>query len=494
MSDRPRGDITTVPDLVSRDSQDGYLFPLDTTNSWFRREDITTHPTATSVQEFAHRGTAEWGGRMTFEIGSLTAGDMLQGLVLQIRLGHWYPFSVIDKLASGEWSVSDVSNAWTYANGLGISLIEYAEFEVGDQTIERITGEFIQTFSSLFAFQNMLFGFVVDGAGLGSARDIATNTHAFSPNRPWPTQNGTYYCFLPFFFTRTRLKESFPLLSCTEGSVRIHVKLRPFAQMVRSCSGIRQTCTETPLGQETTFIDASQNVYTATSASIVPVFDDFRVLTFTALCTGNMRSTYLRKPVEMAAKFVQNFMFDEPFRYIVSKPNSNLDTVDISLPLELNHPVQDIIWIFRRRGVEINNDWLNFTPALETQYADGRFFQPWLSYASLRVNGMIVEQAEGDWWRWDLAKKRRGGITAWNRGIYGYSFARYPDNHQPSGTANMSRSASAVLNLTVNVPEAVAVPPGFDPIVGQGWEVQVYVIYYNWLRFENGLCQKLFAD
>jgi len=30
--------------------------------------------------------------------------------------------------------------------------------------------------------------------------------------------------------------------------------------------------------------------------------------------------------------------------------------------------------------------------------------------------------------------------------------------------------------------------------VGQGWEVFVYAIHMNWLRFENGICQKLFED
>ena len=50
------------------------------------------------------------------------------------------------------------------------------------------------------------------------------------------------------------------------------------------------------------------------------------------------------------------------------------------------------------------------------------------------------------------------------------------------------------LDLRVNVPKAVAVPPGFDIDVAQGWEVFVYAIHLNWLRFENGLCQRVFQD
>ena len=58
----------------------------------------------------------------------------------------------------------------------------------------------------------------------------------------------------------------------------------------------------------------------------------------------------------------------------------------------------------------------------------------------------------------------------------------------------MSRVASVRLDLRVNVPKAVSVPGGFDVDVGQGWEVFVYAIHLNWLRFENGLCQKMFED
>ena len=105
-----------------------------------------------------------------------------------------------------------------------------------------------------------------------------------------------------------------------------------------------------------------------------------------------------------------------------------------------------------------------------------------------------MDQAEGDWWRNGIARVHRGGWSAWANGVYGYSFAMDPDSHQPSGSANLSRASSIRLDLKVRVPSAVAVPPGFDEEVAQGWEVFVYAIHLNWLRFENGICQKMFGD
>ena len=80
--------------------------------------------------------------------------------------------------------------------------------------------------------------------------------------------------------------------------------------------------------------------------------------------------------------------------------------------------------------------------------------------------------------------------------MYGYVFSRIPEEFQPSGTVNMSRANSIVLNLTVRVPQ---VPPVYQEIfkpwgadIISGWEVGVFSHGLNWLRFENGICQKLF--
>ena len=104
----------------------------------------------------------------------------------------------------------------------------------------------------------------------------------------------------------------------------------------------------------------------------------------------------------------------------------------------------------------------------------------------------MVEQADGEWWRQSIANSHKGGWSAWAAYTYGYSFALQPDNHQPTGSVNMSRASSVRLDLRVKVPKGVAVPAGFDADVGQGWEVFVYAIHLNWIRFENGICQKLF--
>ena len=66
-------------------------------------------------------------------------------------------------------------------------------------------------------------------------------------------------------------------------------------------------------------------------------------------------------------------------------------------------------------------------------------------------------------------------------GIYCYSFALKPEEHQPSGTCNFSRidTATIVLNMAGNV----VISPELDAT----WDVRVYAVNYNILRVMSGM-------
>jgi len=525
---RPRGDITTVLDLADRDAQDNTYFPINTNGSWFHsgmtqssrtlhtltpqsESEIpphtqTVYPTTLSIQEFPQRGPAEWGQKFTFEIGSLPAGDLLQSVVLQIKLGSWYDNSVISRLTNATITTDNNSTSyWTYMNGLGASIIEYADFIANDQTIERITGEFITTHLALDWDQNAQFGVAADGIGLIPHSYLAPSVvqqTAFRPSRPYPTEDGTIFCVLPYFFLRTKLKEVFPLLSCNEGKVRVDIKFRPFDQVVRRSIGYRATCTDTPLSKTVSFLTTANPATNVTINTLTqpPAFRDVRLVTASALITGSLRDKFLRQPFEQMVKLVQNFSFEEPLKYLVSKANAHTDTVDIQLPLELNHPVTELRWMLRRKAVLINNEWSNFAPSIGLESTPDTVYPPWIQTATIRINGSEVISAEGDWFRHHIASKHSGGIAAYQTHLYGFSFSERPESHQPSGSANMSRATSVTLTLRVNQPMAKDLStlsnPScvFDPVTVGGWEVFVYAIHYNWLRFENGICNRMFTD
>jgi hypothetical protein len=182
----------------------------------------------------------------------------------------------------------------------------------------------------------------------------------------------------------------------------------------------------------------------------------------------------------MIHREAQTFTFDEPMKYAVSQRQ---DAIRIQLPLEANHPLEEILWFVRRKGVRDNNDWTNYSATLEKD-VDEAPLKPLLKSAALQVNGVTLCEAEEQYFRQLIAQTHKGGITAYNAFIYGYPFAARPGEHQPSGSLNASRTNSLRLTLEVQP------PPGNT----DGWEVVVVCLALNWMRFENGLANALFED
>ena len=475
---RPAGDITTLLDITDRDVQDNDFFPLDSTTTWFTRSNNRRNvPFVPVVQDFPFRGAGTYGQRFSFDVGALPCGDIMLGAAVQIKLSHWLDLTTQVLLASGGLSYDNPSDAFFFANSIGSCLIEKAELEIEGVTVETIDGDFIYVNSALGYELNSQFGVASDSLGAVSIHDLL----AWKPSRNFPIEDGNIFCLLPFFFMRSRLRESLPMVSLKEGSAKIHIIFRPFAQVIRQLRGYRDSCDSIPMDTTVSFNGGSviKNV-----TEVVPNFQQVKLITYGAYLDGEERQKMLRNPFEHLIREVQTFAFDEPLKYSISKGAN--DTVTIQLPLEANHPLEEIVWFVRRKEVANNNEWTNYSAVLEREY-DPVFkpLCPLLKSAVLQVNGQTICDAPEQYYRQLIASHHRGGVVPYNKYIYGYPFARSPGEHQPSGTLNASRVQSLRLTLTVQVPTSL-----YDT----SWEVKVYCIGLNWLRFENGIANKLFTD
>ena len=475
---RPRGDITTVLDQVSRDEQDTTLFPLEAETTLFAADPARRiHPFSMSIQEFSYRGSAEFGGKFTFDLGSVSAGDLIHSVLVQVQLAHWLPDNILASLRTGALRYDDTSPSYVWANSLGTALIARAEIEVGDQVLEVVDGDFANIFSELFPEMNTQLGLSTDALG--------RYPQGIAPSLDYPTgPKGFITCILPFFFQRTRLKEMFPLLSVHDGNVRINITLRPFSELVihRGATTKRTDCNDTPLGKTFLFRDVANVLRSYKVPLTPPQPKDVCLITYSALLSGSLRQAYIRQPHDLLYRETQTFKFTEPLKYKVGKPTT--ETVSIQLPLEANGPIEEIIWFVRRKAAALQNDWVNYSATLATDF--DLTFNPrkgLLISARLQGNGFELVSAAADYFRAHSAEKHGGGIIAYNSYIYGYSFARHPGVHQPSGTINASRLNS--LRLTLEVEQ----PPDDDD-----WEVVVYCMGLNWMRFQNGMVNKIFSD
>jgi hypothetical protein len=617
-SKQPKGNIKTVLDLAERDAQDDFFTPLTSEETWFTRDQNFTIPFTPTIQTFPYRGPAAFGSTIAVDLKSQEVGDLLHFVGVQIQLGSWLQATDVLKFLSGEYTFANSGEAWTWANAISNILIERAYIQIGDTIIEQMDTVGASIFFSLFPNINEQFGIAVDAQGRYSSLSY------INPNRPFTTEDGNILCILPFWFSRTRYKESLPLVSCREGSVQLYITFREFDQVVRQARGYRDACNSTPLnkvfsvGQNpavynslqsatlntSSYYDASANRYTipiltpnfmrqilpftqpftnlhiglslkdytytaylelilqstffmnitsitfyliddpsktfiytlptsisatkvasisfnnititSSSPTLIltfgtvtvtpettvairsttkaPAFQNIEIMTYSSLVDGAFRDKLMRQPFEMLYREAQGFHFDEPTKYAITKPNNLTDSISVSLSLECNGPIEEIIWVVRRRGCTVNNDWTNFGPLLESQEEDGRYAIPLLESASIWINGQPFIEQDGDWFRQHIATAHKGGIVAWNRYIYGYSFARTPGAHQPSGTVNMSRATSVQLRLTVCAPKRASIAGNFDENVMAGWEVHAYCMGLNWLRFENGIANRMFSS
>ena len=485
---RPAGDITTLLDLTDRDLQDNAYFPLQSKTSWFARSpDRRFTPFVPVLQDFQYRGPAAFGQRFSFDVASQTCGDLLLGAVLQLQLTSWFDLTTVLNLQSQKLAYQTPSQAWYYANAMGQILLQKVELEIDGDTIEIVDGDLATTFSVLYPDLNTQVGPGVDHLGVASLQQILS----WPSYRVFPTETGFLHCILPLFFQRTRMKEGLPLIACREGTVRIHITLRPFTEIVRQARGFRDACDATPINTTINLLNTTlpftQVIPTQTSES-EPMLQNVRLVTWGAMLDGEVRTSMIRQPFEILHRHIQTFSFEEPLRYVIAKANQD-NLIRIQLPLEANHPVEEVLWFIRRKDVANNNEWTNWSNVLNKDYDP--IYNPrqsMLVQARIQANGITIVDAEEQFFRQLIARHHRGGIISYNQFLFGYPFARWPgDVHQPTGSINTSRLQNFRLTLDVRPPQN---PDG----TAAAWEVKVFCVGLNWLRFQNGIANRMFTD
>jgi hypothetical protein len=489
----PLADSVTVINAIDRGELDDFFFPADSTTTIFSPDNLQAKslPFTTTVVEYVHKGAPSYGGSVTFEIGSGGAGagdiDLLLNTYVQVELDHWLPDYIRRDLNAGIISYSTISGepAWTYVNSLGTALIESASFQIGELEVERIDGTYAHMWSLYGPDANTQFGVCTDGLGVKPASALRERRNPFL----YPTLNGTIACLLPFSYGRARRSAAFPIAACSD-SARIVVRFRPFHEIVQCVTG-PQACVSTgpgagtgPLGKTYVFDNINGSTLTYTTPTQIPQPRRVTLVAYGALTHGKFRSALLRRPFEKMYREVYSYVFDEPLKYTVNKVG---DQVSVQLPLELNNPCEEILWVIRRRAAVDAGEWTNYS-AVPFWSVDPVYnpVGPALVRASVYINGQpIAENEPESYYRRCVSEAHKGGITPYNAYVYGYVFSRRPGERQPVGHVNMSRAVDVKLALTVELPA-----DGLD----QEWSVHVYAHCMNWMRFENGIANRLYSS
>lgn len=329
----------------------------------------------------------------------------------------------------------------------GFNLVQYVELDIGGQIIDRQYGEFMYLWSQL--------AYPVDARekmdAMGSAA-LMNNASCGPTGRPYRT-NLTY---IPLFFFFCRNPgAALPLIALQYHEVKINILWNNIKLIYK--------------------IPSSGSVSTGPAQA-------------------NLVLDYIYLDVEERRRMAQ-----ESHEYLIEQTQFNEDkgltTAQNRVDLTFNHPVKELIWVTQY-------SWrknCNITPP-------GGFTLSPLTYDSLiydcalQLNGQDRMQAlPGDYFAVVQPFQHHSGTfftdgsgNPWNPysptvtnptpgGVYMYSFAIKPEEHQPSGTCNFSRIDTATLVFGIDGAKAIS-----NQDIGNA-DIRVYAINYNILRIMSGM-------
>ena len=158
------------------------------------------------------------------------------------------------------------------------------------------------------------------------------------------------------------------------------------------------------------------------------------------------------------------------------------------IKLNFNHPCKELIWTVQpaeRRACATDADEFGKLFDYGTKSAGKVASRNMVAAAKLQLNGHDrFSEQPGVYF--DTVQPYQHHTRKPSAGVNVYSFGLKPEEHQPSGTCNMSRIDNATLNLSLEK-EAVTKLNDDDEEVPTSAIVRVYATNYNVLRVMSGM-------
>ena len=332
---------------------------------------------------------------------------------------------------------------------LGYNLVKYVELDIGGQLIDRLYGEWLflwDSLSSNYTQSTNLWQMV--NAGINS------NTLATVPN-PDVCATGRVamptVCYIPltFFYTKNP-GAALPLIALQYHEVKINIQWQD-QKFIAGNFNSPATSTPQPV-QAAVYVD------------------------------------YIYLDTEERRRMAQ-----QSHEYLIEQTQYNEDkgisSYNNRIDLTFNHPVKELVWVVQPSNYTDCRLEGAGTRLRPFTYNRNAVYEQWI-----QINGQDrLDKRYGDYFhKVQMYQHHSGGAGYYNDysaqpGIYLYSFALRPEEHQPSGTCNFSRidTATIVINMAGAEPDGTPVIVNTDS--DASWDVRVYAVNYNILRIMSGM-------
>jgi hypothetical protein len=172
--------------------------------------------------------------------------------------------------------------------------------------------------------------------------------------------------------------------------------------------------------------------------------------------------------------------------------SESVSSTKLNSKLSFNHPCKELIWFANKKASATdqalnNNNWFNYTttnaaiPSVPYYYNENILQNKAIASLNTIASAKLILNGNdrfsgrpGSYFNLIQPFQHHENIPA-NAGINVYSFALKPEEHQPSGTLNMSRIDTATLSLD------------FQDDLNVNTTLNVYAINYNVLRILSGM-------
>ena len=301
---------------------------------------------------------------------------------------------------------------------VGHNLIDTVVIEIGGQTIDTHYGDWLNIWNELTQTAEKEAGY---NTMIGNTISLTTKTYNnvddSTTDNTSSTPAATLYIPLQFWFCRNP-GLALPLIALQYHEVKFNITFSDIASLYTSTGG---------------------------APSVGSGFDASLYIDYIYLDTDERR--------QFAQ--VQHEYLIEQLQFTGAESVAS-GSSSIKSKLALNHPCKELVWVVQDDAKEL----ADYTGSASGGHS--------VVDAKLQLNGQDrFSTREGAYFNLVQPYQHHTRIPA--VGIYVYSFALNPEQHQPSGTVNMSRIDNATLQLTTNV--------------GGSSKLRVYAINYNVFNF-----------
>ena len=405
-------------------------------------------------------GRNTFGSRVTYQI--TRNGDLIHRL--------YFSGKITNSLATGgdTTAIDKSANNIALVPNVGQKLLKSVELEIGGQRIDKHYSEWLYIWNELS---------LPVGKRYGYNTMVGANNSNLCTKLPAQTSQQLYVP-LEFWFCRN-VGLALPLIALQYHEVKVNIEYESVENLVDTantniCEG-EDVCTN---GNKQVANTSQQFQVSATDAFLFASEADSKA--GLKLDDGTLWADYIFLDTDERRRFAQlsHEYLIEQLQFTGSDTidgTTNADSMK-NVRLTFNHPCKELLWTVKDPTAGVF--WNNFSDAAKSSASNGltNYYEDSnnpVHQAKLLLNGNDrFATRRGDYFSIVQPYQHHENTpNKTHQGINVYSFALKPEEHQPSGTLNMSRIDTAILSLSSSV----------------SGTLNVYAVNYNVLRILSGM-------